>query len=499
MAALRRLSVRTKPLLISMASSVAALTLASVALMAYDLITARDYMRQEHEVLAKVIGDRSTAALIFGDDESATENLAASGARQSIVSACIYTEEGRPFATYERHAGGGEPCPAGPPEDGSRFGDHAFLIVQPIELDEARIGTVYLRSHLGDLENRSWRYAGIMVLVILLGAAVAFFLSSGLQWFVSGPIRRLAVAAAAISREGDYSIRALKTSDDELGVLVDAFNGMLTTIEQQNLDVVAANSQLAGLVDELEAKNAELERFTYTVSHDLKSPLITIKGFLGLLQKDAEAGDLDRMRKDSRRIHAAADKMGRLLGELLELSRIGRITNPPELASMSELVAEGVELASGVIRERGVEVAVAGDMPPVHVDRPRLIEVIQNLIENAVKFMGKEETPRIEIGVDRERVTGDEVAYFVRDNGIGIDPKYHDKVFGLFERLETGTEGTGIGLAIAKKIIEVHGGRIWVESAGEGEGSIFFFTLPPGNESAPPGGESMAAQTLETS
>ncbi len=478
MAVFRNLSVKKKLLLISTLSSAAALLLASIALVAYDYLTAREHMRQELSVLAAVIGDRSTAALLFQDQELAAENLAAASARDSVVSACIHGEDGGVFAIFEGPALSGEACPAEPPADGSRFADHHLLLVQPIELESSRIGTISLRSHLEELDARLLRSAGITVLVVLAAAAVALVFSSRLQRIVSGPIRRLVGAAKEVSERRDYSIRADKTSADELGVLVDAFNGMLGTIEGQNRDLLAAKERLEGVVGELGEKNDELERFVYTVSHDLKSPLITIKGFLGLLEKDALAGEVERMKKDMERIQSAADKMARLLNELLELSRIGRMKNAPQETTVSELAAEAVELVAGRLQERGARVDVEPGMPAVSGDRPRLGEVLQNLIENGVKFMGDQATPKIEIGTDPRHAGDGEIAYFVRDNGIGIDPRYHDKVFGLFERLETGTEGTGIGLAIVKRIVEVHGGRIWVESEGQGKGTAFYFTLP---------------------
>lgn len=229
------------------------------------------------------------------------------------------------------------------------------------------------------------------------------------------------------------------------------------------------------LIANLEGKNAEMERFTYTVSHDLKSPLITIRGFLGLLRKDKEKGDWERMEHDMERIDTAAKHMEELLNDLLELSRIGRIVNPSAEVSLGDIASGAVKLLSGHIKEKGIAVEIAPDLPAVFADQQRIGEVYQNLIENAVKYMGDQKEPRIDIGMRRE---GDETAYYVRDNGIGIDPKYHEKVFGLFERLNHGDDGTGIGLAIVKRIIELHGGRIWVESEGEGKGSAFCFTLP---------------------
>ena len=229
------------------------------------------------------------------------------------------------------------------------------------------------------------------------------------------------------------------------------------------------------LIDELEARNAEMERFAYTVSHDLKSPLVTIRGFLGVLEKDIAAGRTDRVENDLRRIKAAAGRMGQLLEEILELSRIGHQVNSHERVSMAALVSEAVDNVAAAIARRDAEVIIDPELPPVLGDRPRLLEVMQNLIENAVKFLGDQTQPRIEIGW---RDVGSEPIFFVSDNGIGIAEPYREKIFGLFERLDAGIDGTGVGLALVQRIVEVHGGRIWVESEGLGRGSTFCFTLP---------------------
>jgi PAS domain S-box-containing protein len=237
-----------------------------------------------------------------------------------------------------------------------------------------------------------------------------------------------------------------------------------------------AEAQREELIRELEAKNAELERFTYTVSHDLKSPLVTIMGFLGYVQKDALAGDTDKLQVDMQRIAAAAGRMQHLLNDLLELSRIGRMMNPPEEVPFAAIVQEAVMLTQGHTDERGVRIDVAPELPVVYGDRVRLVEVVQNLIDNACKFMGDQPEPRITIGQQGTDRDGKPIV-FVRDNGIGIEPQYHGKIFGLFDKLDPKSEGTGIGLALVKRIIEVHGGRIWIESAGNSQGATFLFTL----------------------
>lgn len=227
---------------------------------------------------------------------------------------------------------------------------------------------------------------------------------------------------------------------------------------------------------ELQSRNLELERFTYTVSHDLRSPLITIRGFVGLLQQDAAASDAERLQKDVQRIVTATEKMQQLLNELLELSRVGRVTNPMRSLPFRQIVEEALERVQGPIESRGARIKIQDALPAIFGDPTRLIEVVQNLVDNAVKFMGGEPNPLVEIGAAGDDAEGRTI-FFVRDNGIGIDPQFHEQVFGLFNKLNVNSEGTGVGLALVKRIIEVHGGKIWVESAGA-NGSTFYFSLP---------------------
>jgi signal transduction histidine kinase len=257
-------------------------------------------------------------------------------------------------------------------------------------------------------------------------------------------------------------------SPDEIGDLARALNRMARDLRAHETALHAERADLA-------AKNAELERFNYTVSHDLKTPLVTIRGFAGLAGTDLVAGRQEAVRKDLGRIVAAADKMHRLLDDLLELSRIGRVVHPPEDVALGELAREALDLLRGPLETKGVAVHLADDLPVVRADRRRLLEVLQNLIENAIKFTGAQSQPRIEVGW---RSSGSERVIFVRDNGHGIEARFLERVFGLFEKLDSAAEGTGVGLALVKRIVEAHGGRVWAESAGIGHGSTFCFTLP---------------------
>jgi signal transduction histidine kinase len=203
--------------------------------------------------------------------------------------------------------------------------------------------------------------------------------------------------------------------------------------------------------------------------------LITIQGFLGFLEKDIVSGNLVRVTADCARITSAAAKMQQLLNELLELSRIGRLINPPEKTPFEEIVRDALDTVSGRMNAKQIQIEIADNLPTVTVDRQRIREVLENLLDNAGKYMEDQADPRIEIGC---RQLDGETVFYILDNGIGIDPSYQNKIFGLFEKLNPSVEGTGVGLAIVKRIIEVHGGRIWVESQGTGSGSTFCFTLP---------------------
>ncbi len=227
--------------------------------------------------------------------------------------------------------------------------------------------------------------------------------------------------------------------------------------------------------EELRQKNEEMERFVYTISHDLKSPLVTIQAFLRFLEKDLRNLDHERVRKDMDYIGNAATRMNRLLEELLQLSRIGRKVNPHEEVLLQDVVRDALRLVAGRIAEGGIHVELTPEPILLHGDRMRLVEVFQNLLDNAAKFARGQVSPTIWIGTEHGE-TG--VILYVKDNGIGVDPRHLGKLFGLFEKLDPSSEGTGVGLALVKRIIEVHGGRIWVDSDGPGLGTVFRFTLP---------------------
>lgn len=266
-------------------------------------------------------------------------------------------------------------------------------------------------------------------------------------------------------------------STEDAEIARDVADQLAIALQQTNLynTLQVELAERKKLISQLENNNAELERFTYTVSHDLRNPLVTIKGFLGMLRKDMAEQRPDRVDSDIERIENAADKMHNLLTDLLELSRIGRIQNLPEEVDLNQIVNEAIESLDARLRSKNVIVNSSLDLPTVYGDRVRLREVFENLIDNAAKYTGDQPNPMIEIGC---RPNGNEAIIFVKDNGMGIDSQFHTKIFGLFDKLNPASEGTGVGLAIIKRIIETSSGKIWVESEGLGKGSTFYFALP---------------------
>lgn len=259
---------------------------------------------------------------------------------------------------------------------------------------------------------------------------------------------------------------------------------------KEGLFVIASVIDITELklaMEKLQEKNAELERYSQMVSHDLKSPLVTIKTFLGYLKEDMAQGDAARIEQDMEFMSKAADKMGQLLDELMEISRIGRVVSLPGRVVFRELVQEALNINAGAIAQRGVAVTVDDADVILSGERQHLQQVWQNLIDNAVKFMGGQSEPKIHIGVEQ----GDgKIRFYVCDNGMGIDKRYHDKIFGMFEKLDSQTQGSGLGLALVKRIVQLYHGEIYVESGGIGQGACFRFTLPEALKNSTSGGGS---------
>ncbi|NND97418.1 MAG: hypothetical protein HKN47_08850 [Pirellulaceae bacterium] len=231
---------------------------------------------------------------------------------------------------------------------------------------------------------------------------------------------------------------------------------------------------------ELQQKNAEMQQFVYTVSHDLKSPLVTCEGFVGVMREDAAAQRWDDVVDSLDRVQRATGRMNELIEDLLELSRIGTIRNEPEWVDVATLLDDLREEFGSRIDNAGAQLVIQENLPGVNVDRIRLTEVFENLISNAIKYGCSGTDPVITVGAASE---DHETRYFVRDNGPGIAPEHHEKIFRLFQRLQNSGKGTGVGLAAVAKIVDVNGGRYWVES-DVGQGATFWIAFPASLDSS---------------
>jgi signal transduction histidine kinase len=251
-------------------------------------------------------------------------------------------------------------------------------------------------------------------------------------------------------------------------------------IMERNLhdDLIRANRELETRLQECTANlvksTIELERFAYAASHDLKSPLVAIKGFLGLLSKDLRTGDGERVARDLQHIVLATDQMDRSLDGLLKITRISLVVNTPQRFALSELCEEVKNMLQEAVTRNDIEIEIASDMPEVFVDKTQISDAMRNILENAIKFCREDVKPKISVSAENQ---DNRVQCRVKDNGIGIDPRYLDRIFGLFEQLNQSIDGTGVGLALVKRIIESHGGEVWAESDGIDAGTSIYFTL----------------------
>ncbi len=240
----------------------------------------------------------------------------------------------------------------------------------------------------------------------------------------------------------------------------------------RTLGHVLARQDLA-LLDELGAKSDELETFAHSISHDLRTPLTAIGGYAQFILKEVKRDKLDQVITCAERIADITVLTEQRVNELLKLAKLGKVIEPNEDVDFREIVADTLTMMAKRLEDAGITVEVDHKLPVVLGDRTRLLEVIENLLDNAIKYIGKHPR-RIKIGTFQK---GDETVLYVEDNGIGIDPQHAEDVFELFWRLDKSSYGDGTGLAIARRIIKAHGGRIWAESAGPGEGACFCFTL----------------------
>ncbi len=490
-AGLKNIPVKQQLILMICAISFISLLMASSAFVLYDRYSYKQNLIYEATILARIVASHSATAVAYNDVYEARVNLDSLGIDATLVSACIHSESGQLVAMYSRQhyqpiedAGKAIPGVVCLADENfiTRFSDGYLDLIQPILWEETqKIGQLHLRVSLFELDRRMTAFTVVMLLIVLLVSMVAIALSSKIQSFISAPLLTLAQTANTINRFKDYSLRARTDRQDELGQLVQAFNGMLDTIELQNRALLHANEHLEDEVQartsELRATNRELEAFTYSVSHDLRSPLRSVDGFSAALLEDFSDKLNDAGRDYIARIRAASQRMGNLIDSLLHLSRVSRQDMQFRSVDLVQLAQEIVDELRSANPGRFVSF-VCPQTLMAQGDRDLLRIVLENLLGNAWKYTGNTENPQVELGsYNRDN----ETVYCVRDNGAGFDMKYVDKLFGPFQRLHRDQEfeGLGIGLATVARIIHRHGGEIWAEGQVD-QGATFYFTLISG-------------------
>jgi len=475
MPVLKNLSLAQKLIALSMATSLIALLIAGSVWVIDSWFSGRESAREEINTLAHLIADRSNAALAFNDAGLAEQNLNALRNLPTVLIACMYDETGAVFASYSQEYSAR--CPQTDSVSSTLTASRMIDTYVPVMLDERTIGNLYMRSDLTRVQTRVQRALITTVLVLFVAGLISYIVSKHLQRLISEPITKLSKTAQIIAEEHNYSVRASRQSDDELGRLVDTFNVMLETIERQNMSLTASHDELERLVEkrtaELQSSNRELEAFCYSVSHDLRSPLRSINGFSQALLDDYET-QIDETGKDYlQRVMNSAVRMDLLIEGLLRLSRVTRSELKPELVDMSRLAREvSDEQLAGT--ERDVSVEIQPDVQD-YGDQILLRVILDNLIGNAIKYSSRKEHARVSFGKELQNGT---TVYRVKDNGAGFDMQHADKLFGVFQRLHSSKhyEGTGIGLATVARLVTRHGGKVWAEAEVD-KGASFYFTL----------------------
>ena len=470
---LRHASIKVKLTFVTMVISSVALLLVSLAYATYDMIAFRQTMTRNLSTLAQIIGTNSTAALVFDDSAAAGEILIALEAEPHIVASVLYGPDGRLLAHYLRDDLPGEFTPPQVEGDSHRFEAGHLVLFRQIRRDGETIGTIYLQADLHEVSARLLRTIGLGIIAIVAASCVGFFLSSKLQHVISGPILHLARTARLISEKRDYTVRADKYSEDEVGLLTEDFNDMLSRIAEQDVAVRAAKERAE------EASRAKSE-FLANMSHELRTPLNAIIGFSEVLLEKMFGELNDRQEEYLNDILSSGEHLLSLINDILDLAKVesGKVELQPSLFDLRQVLEGSLMMVKERALAHGITLSLesADDVETVVGDERKVKQILFNLLSNAMKF-----TPNAgQVGIRAHAVDG-AVQIAVWDTGVGIAPADQDCIFEEFRQVGSGltgkTEGTGLGLALTRKFVALHGGTISVQSALE-QGSTFTFTLP---------------------
>ena len=472
MSGFKNISIRNKLIIIQLATAFIAVLICCVIFVMNDIkIFKASHIRNKNSI-AEIVGVNSVSPLLFNDQDAANKILLNLNSNPTILNAAILDKTGKEFARYSQKdeeafsfAKVDETALITPQFDGKEF-----LVSHKIFQEKEFLGTVILRAELTDLNNIISNYLKVAGLVLVAGLLAALVISIFLQRIITNRLLSLVSKTKEVAETGNYSGRILSEGQDEIAVLSTEFNNMLQQIEKTQNALKEINTDLEKRVQE---RTKELEQFVYVASHDLQEPLRTISNFVGLIEEEY-FGKLDKdMDQNLRFIVTAASNMQNLIKDLLDISRIGT-TSTFEAVDCNDILKEVTAELGISIKESNTKIT-SSILPVLRGNKIELKQLFQNLISNAIKFRKKNAIPKIEI-TGEEKVTG--YHFTIKDNGIGIEELYKDRIFIIFQRLHTSAEypGTGIGLATCKKIVARHNGEIWVESK-PGEGSSFYFTI----------------------
>ena len=477
-------SVRTRLILMAVSTTFVALLSASVAMLLYDLRTFQQYWVDDLMTQADVIASVTAPALAFNDAKAAQQNLAVMRVRPQILAGAIYTASGARFASYTQ--GSSESAyPARPGAPGYSIDKGELTVYHNIVDNGEVLGTVYLRARYGVAE-RMLNYAGILGAVLLAALVIAALVASRLQKSITRPLREVTEVAREVMQRRDFSLRVPGNNLGEIGVLVAAFNDMLAEIGRRSHALQEANLTLEHEMqvrhraeEALLLADRRKDEFLATLAHELRNPLAPIRTGLDILR--IRSGDAQATQRATDIMERQLRQMVRLVDDLLDVSRIntGKFAIKMGRVELKAVVNDALEVVRSYIELHGHELVI--DLPdrPVflHGDATRLAQILSNLLNNAAKYTNR--GGRVSLAA---RVEDRNLIINVADNGIGIAPDMLNHVFEMFVQVDSTLErtnaGLGVGLSLARRLVELHGGSIEAHSAGIGRGSEFVVRLP---------------------